>query len=116
MALIEFEDKENLRVSELPRKNKVTAEDLNEIKSVVNSNMSNFVWTVDLMEEFSINVFAPSKMKIKSVDVVTGSQSSFSIKVNDSSYTLGDQIEKGDKISVSNGSAIVVNLMNESND
>jgi hypothetical protein len=36
MAKINFEDKEATRSSTLPRKNKVTADDLNEIKSSVN--------------------------------------------------------------------------------
>jgi ribosome biogenesis SPOUT family RNA methylase Rps3 len=33
---IEFEDKENLGISPRPRKNKITAQDLNEIKQSVN--------------------------------------------------------------------------------
>jgi hypothetical protein len=37
MAKLDYDDKENLSVSQLPRKNKITAQDLNEIKSSVNN-------------------------------------------------------------------------------
>ena len=37
MAKIDFEDKVNLGISPKPRKNKITAEDLNDIKESVNT-------------------------------------------------------------------------------
>ncbi len=53
MAQITYEDKESVRDSNLPRKNSVTAEDLNEIKEVVNQNASE---TVDVAHEQNTDV------------------------------------------------------------
>lgn len=44
---ITYEDKVNLHTSEVPRKNKVTDADLNEIKQVVNQNAGNLLWEND---------------------------------------------------------------------
>ena len=41
---LEYEDKVNLITSPLPRKNKVTADDFNDIKEVVNKNAGDLLW------------------------------------------------------------------------
>ena len=41
---LEYENKVNLITSPLPRKNKVTADDLNDIKEVVNKNAGDLLW------------------------------------------------------------------------
>lgn len=42
---LDYEDKVDLKTSSVPRKNKVTADDMNEIKQVVNHNASELLWT-----------------------------------------------------------------------
>lgn len=42
---ITYDDKVNLKTSSLPRQNKATADDFNEIKEVVNHNASELLWT-----------------------------------------------------------------------
>jgi hypothetical protein len=42
---LEYENKVNLITSPLPRKNKATADDFNEIKEVVNKNVGNLLCT-----------------------------------------------------------------------
>lgn len=41
---LEYEDKVNLITSPLPRKNKATADDFNDIKEVVNKNAGDLLW------------------------------------------------------------------------
>lgn len=42
---LEYENKVNLITSPLPRKNKATADDFNEIKEAVNKNVGDLLWT-----------------------------------------------------------------------
>lgn len=41
---LEYENKVDLITSPLPRKNKATADDFNEIKEVVNKNAGDLLW------------------------------------------------------------------------
>lgn len=50
---IDFDNKENVKTSPLPRVNKVVAEDLNEIKEVVNQNRDDFDEFVEDFETFT---------------------------------------------------------------
>lgn len=44
---ITYEDKINTKTSAMPRRNKATADDFNEIKEVVNKNIGDLLWTND---------------------------------------------------------------------
>lgn len=102
MAVITFENKVALREVLIPRKNAITAEDINEIKESVNELYDNPVtgatfWTVDLMDTTTGTVYAPFNMKIDSIDNVFGDPT-LTITVNGFAYTLGDNISLGAQI------------------
>lgn len=101
MALITYEDKIATRTLDLPRKNAVTAEDLNEIKAVVNANATTsgeeMFWLVDLLDYNSFTAIAPFDMKGTSVVHLLGN-AVFTITVNGSPFVLNDPISAGSSI------------------
>ena len=104
MAQIEYEDKIATRDSNLPRKNSVTAEDLNEIKNSVNWLYENppgpsndFLWTIELVDNNTVTVYAPFNMKINSIDIVSFNPN-IQIQINSIDYVIGDPISAGSAI------------------
>jgi len=68
------------------------------------------IFTIDLMDEQeSGDIYAPFDFKINSVENVKNTPST-TIEVEDSTYTLGDNITKGDKINIEVDTAFVINL------
>lgn len=109
MAKINFEDKVTTRQTGLPRKNSFTADDANEIKTSVNELYENSVYTVELIDVLTVDFYPSNNIQIESVvDLVNSPVTT--ILVNDSSYTLGDDIDAGDKVTVSVSLAAVVKL------
>lgn len=114
MAKILYEDKEAIRGGNLPNKNKVTAEDLNEIKESVNylydnGALGDSFWTIDLMDVTTGDVFAPFAMQIDSIANVFADPT-LTITVNDLAYTFGDAISLGAKITFTIGTQGVNNV------
>lgn len=76
----------------------INGEDLNEA-----------IFTIELIEELTVDFYAPEDLKINSINVISGS-ASITIEVNNSSYTFGNLIQQGDKITISGDAPNVVNL------
>lgn len=106
---IEFEDKVATRESGLPRKNSVTAEDLIEIKTVVNFNNDNAVYTVELIDALTVDIYAESSIQINSFSK-RDDAADITIEVNDSAYALESEIQEWDKITVTSDIATIVKL------
>jgi hypothetical protein len=66
-------------------------------------------FTVELIDELTVDVYAPFDLKINDFEVIVGS-GTITIEVNDSAYTLETLINQGDKITVTTTTASVVNL------
>jgi autotransporter-associated beta strand protein len=66
-------------------------------------------FTIELIDELSVDFYAPADLKINTTTVISGS-GTVSLQVNDSAYTLGTLINQGDKITISVNTASVVNL------
>jgi hypothetical protein len=81
---LEYENKVNLITSPLPRKNKVTADDLNDIKEVVNKNAGDLLWenespTSGMAEDTTIEL---DLSEYQSVRII--------FKVNATTTTMGE--------------------------
>lgn len=66
-------------------------------------------FTVELIDSLSATLYAPYDLKINSSSSISGSGTT-TISVNDSSYTIGNTINQGNKIAVSTDNPIVINL------
>jgi hypothetical protein len=66
-------------------------------------------FTVELIDELTVDIYAPYDLKINDFEVIVGS-GTITIQVNDSVYTLETLIDQGDKITVTTTTASVVNL------
>jgi len=66
-------------------------------------------FTVELIDELTVDIYAPFDLKINDFEVIVGS-GTITIEVNDSAYTLETLIDQGDKITVTTTTASVVNL------
>lgn len=106
---IEFEDKVRTRSLDLPIKNQITDDDLNEIKTVVNFNNDNAVYTVELIDALTVDVYAESSIKIDSFSK-RDDAADITIEVNDSAYALESEIQEWDKITITSDIATIVKL------
>jgi hypothetical protein len=70
----------------------------------------NFILTVDLMDELTVDFYAPFDMKIISVENVRNTPTN-TIEVEEVAYVLEDPIDLGDKITVEMDVNGVVNLL-----
>lgn len=109
MARVEFEDKINTRALGAPENTKVTAGNLNELKNSVNALYDQAVWTVELVDALTVDFYAPYPLKIDTISHVLNDPE-IEIKLNDEPYTLGEEIEPGDKLTVSVDLVSVINL------
>lgn len=109
MGKIAYEDKVSVRDSNLPRINSVTADDLNEIKTSVNSVFENAVFVIDLLNESSITIVAPYDLTIISESFPI-SEETTTYSVDGNPYTFGDLISVGSEISITTDSATIINL------
>jgi len=66
-------------------------------------------FTVELIDDLTVDIYAPFDLKIIDFEVIVGS-GTITIEVNDSAYTLETLINQGDKITVTTTTASVVNL------
>jgi len=110
MSKIGFEDKVATRSSNLPAKNTVSADDLNEIKGSVNSLYEKSVFVVDLSTEYSIIINAPFAFTIESEGFPVGTPT-VTYEVNGNPYTFGDLIPAGSELSVTADEYCLVNLV-----
>lgn len=70
-------------------------------------NLATF--TVELIDDLTVNFYAPYDLRINTTTVISGS-GTVTLQVNNSAYTLTNLISQGDKITVSVNTASVVNL------
>lgn len=111
-----YENKVATRESTLPRKNSITAEDLNEIKESVNTLYDSTVdsgLTVELINDLTATFYAPNAMKITEVTSISNESASVIVLVNDASYTFGNQINQFDKITITSDLPVIINFATE---
>jgi hypothetical protein len=65
--------------------------------------------TIELIEELTVDFYAPNDLKINSTTIISGS-GTVDLFVNDVSYIFGDVILQGSKITTTGSSNLVVNL------
>jgi hypothetical protein len=87
--------------------NRISREIVFEDPSIV--PVENEVWTIDLMGIQSVDFYAPYDLTIESVTNILNSPT-IQIKDDDVSYTLGNSIVVGSKITINASTASVVNL------
>lgn len=75
----------------------------------VNSLNKSFVFTIELIDYLTVDFYAPDELKINSIQQIVNLPS-IDILVNDTSYTLGNVIGRGDKITIVSDIVGVVNL------
>lgn len=66
-------------------------------------------WTIELIDAQTVDFYAPYVMTINSIDTIL-SATTIALYDDDASYTLGDSIASGSKITVSASTATVINL------
>jgi hypothetical protein len=76
---------------------------------VTQTELKQATFTVELIDELTVDIYAPFDLKINDFEVIVGS-GTITIEVNDSAYTLETLIDQGDKITVTTTTASVVNL------
>ena len=76
----------------------------------VNSLNKSFVFTIELIEYLTVDFYAPNELRIDSIQQIVNLPS-IDILVNDSTYTLGDVIARGDKITIISDIVGVINLI-----
>jgi hypothetical protein len=74
-----------------------------------NGTLKQATFTVELIDDITVDFYAPFDLKINTFNVITGS-GTITIQVNDLAYTLETLIDQGDKITVTTTTASVVNL------
>jgi hypothetical protein len=67
-------------------------------------------FTVELMDALITDFYAPGDLEINTVTAIVGTPTVTTIEVNNSSYTLGNLISQGDKITVEVDTNAVLNL------
>ena len=72
-------------------------------------DINSATFTIDLIELQNVDFYAPDILKINTITPISGSPV-VTVKVNDVSYTLGDVIPQGAKITVEVDIPSVVNL------
>jgi hypothetical protein len=72
-------------------------------------DLTNAIYTVELIEAQEVDFYAPADLEINNIIPIVNSPTT-TLKVNDVSYTLGDEIQIGDKITVEVNIPSVVNL------
>lgn len=79
-------------------------------KTIITINASkSIVYTIELVNAFTVNFYAPSNLKIDSYTQIVGS-TTITITVNSSAYVLGNSISVGSLITVTSLTTSVVNL------
>jgi hypothetical protein len=109
MAKITFEDKVATRQSLLPAINTISAADINEIKTSVNSLHDDAVWTFELIGVLTLDLYSPSNVKIISTEK-RDSGAVITIDVDDIVYVPDATIDQYSKITVSSDIATIVKL------
>jgi hypothetical protein len=82
----------------------------NATREWVNSELTLFTFTVELIEALSVDFYAPANIKIDSANVISGT-GTITLQVNNAAYTLTNSITQGDKITVTTTTPSVVNLI-----
>ena len=81
--------------------------DYNDLDNLPNLNQATF--TIDLIEELTIDIYAPYDLRISSVANIVNTPVTV-IQVNDNSYTFNNLINQGDKITITLDVNGVINL------
>jgi len=84
----------------------------NATREWVNSELTLFTFTVELIEALSVDFYAPANIKIDSANVISGT-GTITLEVNNAAYTLTNSITQGSKITVITTTPSVVNLIGE---
>ena len=80
-------------------------------KKVESSELNkSFIFTIELIEYLTVDFYAPNELRIDSIQQIVNLPS-IDILVNDSAYTLGDIIARGDKITIVSDIVGVINLI-----
>ena len=87
--------------------NRISREIVFEDPSIV--QVENEAWTIELIDAQSVDFYAPYNLTIESVTNILNSPT-IQIKDDDVSYTLGNSIVVGSKITINASTASVVNL------
>jgi hypothetical protein len=109
MGKVTFDDKVDIRINNLPEKNKVTASTINDLKNGINALYDNAIFIVELIDALSVNFYSPEDIKITSIEK-RNSNADVDILINNSAYTIGNNIIKYDKITVISDINTVVKL------
>lgn len=75
----------------------------------VESELEFATFTIELIDELFVDLYAPADLKINTTTVISGT-GTVSLQVNDITYTLGDLVNQGDKITVTTNTQVVINL------
>jgi hypothetical protein len=75
----------------------------------VESELEFATFTIELIDELVVDLYAPADLKINTTTVISGT-GTVSLQVNDAVYTLETLINQGDKITISVDTASVINL------
>jgi len=75
----------------------------------VEEQADNAIFTIELIDELSIDFYAPADLKINTITNIVANPT-IVLKVNDVVYTLGTLITQGDKITVEADIQSVINL------
>ena len=83
--------------------------DNTDARNPIISASKNATFTVELIDDTEVDFYAPKNLQIDSATAITASPT-ITVEVNDASYTFGNAILQGDKVTVSVTVASVVNL------
>jgi hypothetical protein len=75
----------------------------------INSSSSNVLYTIELVNAFTTDLYAPFNLSIDSYEQIVGS-ANITITVGGNPYTLGNTINTGDLINITSDNTSVVNL------
>lgn len=109
----EIEELHNVKIDNLNDGDVLTWDNTNSvwINKEITGVTSNQTWTIDFMESLTIDIYQTTPFKILSINNIIN-QPTITILVNNTTYTLGQQINSGDKITITSNinSVILLNI------
>lgn len=84
-------------------------DDITELYSLVNGVTSSSTWTVELIDALTTDVYSPQDLNISTYSIISGS-GELSIDLNGVTYSLGESVLQGDKLTFTTTTESVYNL------